>query len=192
MTNRIFISYATGDDENVVKLYDSLSRLENVEVFVPEYADQGSENTSLKIKQALDGSDVSIILLTFNSTNTMWLNQEIGYSVAKNIPVILVIERGLDVVGFLKGSDYVIYQRGDFEQNIYEIIVTLRSILQNRESRVSNFYVVCTKCKNKFLEPLLPQDLVDKKLKKGEKITCQCNLCHSTLLIDPMTLSTSV
>lgn len=191
MTNRIFISYATGDDDNVVKLYDALSRLGGVEVFVPQYTEKNGKTTHHKIKEALDGSKVSVVLLTFNSTNTMWLNQEIGYCIARNIPIILIAERGLDIVGFLQGSDFIIYQRGNFEKNIYEVIAKLRTIFLHSEFNLSNFYVTCTKCKKKFLEPLLSKEIIDKKLEKGEQISCNCKFCSSLLNVNPMTLSTS-
>lgn len=186
---RVFISCATGDNDNMIKLSNALSHLEHVEVFAPSYVEQDVKNTSHKIKEALDGSNVSIVFLTFNSTNTMWLNQEIGYSFAKNIPTILIAERGLDIIGFLEGSDYIVYQRGNFEQNICEIISKLRTIFQYSELKISNFYITCTKCKKTFLESIPSQELLDKKLKKGEKITYSCKFCSSSLNIDPMTLS---
>lgn len=187
---RVFICYAIGDNDNIVKLSDALSRLEHVEVFAPSYVEQDTKNTYHKIKEALDGSNISIVFLTFNSTNTMWLNQEIGYSFAKNIPTILIAERGLDIIGFLEGSDYIVYRRGNFEQNIYEVISKLRTMFQYSESKISNFYITCTKCKKTFLESILSQELLDKKLKKGEKITSSCKFCSSSLNVDPMTLST--
>lgn len=187
---QIFICYATGDENNVVKLHDALLHLEGIEVFVQQYIQQDAKNTPNKIKGMLDISDVAVVLLTFNSTNTMWLNQEIGYFVAKNIPIILLAERGIDIIGFLQGSNYITYQRGNFEQNIYEVISKLRSIFQHSESKITNFHVTCSKCKQNFLQPLPSQELVDKKLKKDEKIVYRCTFCSSLLNVNPMTLST--
>ncbi|MDE2589428.1 MAG: toll/interleukin-1 receptor domain-containing protein, partial [Patescibacteria group bacterium] len=98
MTYRIFISYATGDENSVKEIYETLSRLEDIEVYVPEHG-QNVENASQKIKESLDRSNMVVVLITFNSTNTMWLNQEIGYASGKDIPIISIVEKGIDVEG---------------------------------------------------------------------------------------------
>jgi len=129
MTRRIFISYTTGDEANVNELYDSLSKLENIEVYIPEWIPKKDDNFNLKVREGLDTSKALIVLMTFNSTNTIWLNQEIGYAAAKNIPIIPIIEQGIDIQGFLEGRDYLMFKRGDFRYNIDQVITRLRSIL---------------------------------------------------------------
>ncbi len=129
MTHRIFISYATGDETYIKELYNSLSKLENIEVYIPEGIPKEGENFNLKVREGLDTSKAVIILMTFNSTNTIWLNQEIGYATAKNIPIIPIIEQGIDIQGFLEGKDYFNFRRGDFHYNINQVITRLRSVL---------------------------------------------------------------
>ncbi len=129
MTRRIFISYATGDETYVKELHDSLSKLENMEIYIPEWVQKKDVNFNLKVREGLDTSKVVIILMTFNSTNTIWLNQEIGYATAKNIPIIPIIEEGIDVKGFLEGKDYFVFNRGDFSYNVQQVITRLRSVL---------------------------------------------------------------
>jgi len=107
MTYRVFISFATGDDDCVTQLNESISRLENVEVYIPNWIQNEGENIDYKIKEGLDSSRVVIVLMTFNSTNTIWLNQQIGYAFAKNIPIILMVEKGIDVKGFLEGHYFL-------------------------------------------------------------------------------------
>lgn len=124
---KIFISYATGDEDSAGKLFDSLSNLEGVEAYIPERYTHGVK--PLAIKDNLDTSDAVVVLLTFNSTNTMWLNQEIGYAFAKNIPIIAIVEQGLDVTGFLEGNEYIIYLRGNFKQNISQVTTKLKSMV---------------------------------------------------------------
>lgn len=128
MIHRIFISYATGDEAHVNELYESLSKLENIEVYIPERIAK-DESFNLKVRDGLDTSKAVIILMTFNSTNTMWLNQEIGYATAKNIPIIPIIEQGINIQGFLEGKDYFIFKRGDFRYNVNQVITKLRSVL---------------------------------------------------------------
>lgn len=187
----IFISYATGDDENAMQLQNSLSKLESVNVFASEGIHVTGKKAKSIVKDAIDSSQVVIVLLTFNSTNTMWLNQEIGYAFAKNIPIFLIVEKGIDIIGFLEESDYLIYQRGNFKQNIYQVISKLRLMITKiSEMSVTNFYVTCQACNNKFLELLPSQELLDKKMATGENLVCHCKFCSTEINVDPMTLST--
>ena len=192
MAYRIFISYATGDDDSVTQLHDSLSRLENIEPYVAEWIQISGKNMDYKVKEGLDSSRAMIALLTFNSTNTMWLNQEIGYAFAKNIPIILIVEKGIDVKGFLEGSDYIIYQRGNFKYNIFQVISKLRLIFPQHllESPLTKFHVTCPLCNKKFLEPMPSQELLDTKVKSGENMICNCQFCSTVINVDSMTLST--
>jgi TIR domain len=141
MAYRLFISFATGDDDNVAQLNNSLSRLENVEVYIPNWIVVEDKNMGYKVKEGLDSSRVVIVFITFNSTNTVWINQQIGYAFAKNIPVILIVEKGIDVKGFLEGSDFITYQRGNFKHNIYQVISKLRTMFPQYllETSIENF-----------------------------------------------------
>jgi len=129
MRHRIFVSYATGDECHVKELYDALSKLEKIEMYIPKGNHDKDVNLESKVREGIDSCSVVIVLLTYNSTNTIWLNQEIGYATAKNIPIISIIEQGIDVRGFLEGKDYFVFKREDFSYNIQQIITRLRSIL---------------------------------------------------------------
>lgn len=192
MTYRLFISYATGDDDSVVQLDNSLSKLENVDVYIAEWIQTSGKDMDYKVKDGLDSSRAVIVLLTFNSTNTMWLNQTIGYAFARNIPIIPIVEKGIDVKGFLEGKEYIVYQRGNFRHNIYQIISKLRSIFPQylMEQPLSRFYITCHVCEKKFLEPLPSQELLDKKVNKGKHLVYGCQFCSETINVDPMTLIT--
>jgi hypothetical protein len=191
MTYRIFISYATGDDDFVVQLNDSLSRLDNVEVYIPDWIQVEGKNMDYKVKEGLDSSRVVIVLLTFNSTNTVWLNQQIGYSFAKNIPIILIVEKGINIKGFLEGSDFITYQRGNFKLNIRQVISKLITIFPQYllEPSIESFYVTCPICDKKFLEPLPTQDLISQKIESRLNLAYQCQFCSIPINVEPSTLS---
>ena len=100
-----------------------------VDVYIPEWDHATNVSYESKVKEGINSCSVMIVLLTYNSTNTIWLNQEIGYATAKNIPIIPVIEQGIDVLGFLEGKDYFIFRRSDFGYNVQQVLTKLRSIL---------------------------------------------------------------
>lgn len=190
MTYRIFIGFASGDDVYVKNLSICLSRLEGMEVFVPDLF-QTSYKMHCEIKKGLEGASAVIMIITFNSTDTVWLNQEIGYASAKNIPIILVAEKGTDPKGFVEGQEFIIYQRGNFNQNIYQIISKLRKLLPHLSSgkSVKNYHVTCPMCQKEFLENLPSQNEIDGKVQEGKYLELKCKYCMKIIHIDPSTLS---
>ena len=194
MTYRVFISFATGDDDYARQLSDSLSRLEHIEVYVPDWIEVNGKNMDYKVKEGLVSARVAIIIITFNSTNTVWLNQEIGYIFAKKIPIILVVEKGIDLKGFLEGSDFITYQRGDFKHNIYQVISKLRKVFSQYllEPPIENFYVTCPICNKKFLESLPTQDVISQKVEDRLTLSHTCQFCSISINVEPSTLSSLI
>lgn len=192
MVYRIFISYATGDENSVKEIYEALSRLEDIEVYVPERG-QNIENASQKIKECLDSSNFVVVLITFNSTNTMWLNQEIGYASGKDIPIISIVEKGIDVEGFLKGQSHIAFQRGDFKYNAYQVVSELRKkLFQHLNISTIYFMITCPSCSKKYSELLVSQENIDAKIQARQKLTYQCKFCFKTLYVDPMNLEVQI
>jgi len=188
MTYKIFISYATGDENSVKEIYETLSRLEDIEVYVPEHG-QNVENASQKIKENLDRSNLVIVLITFNSTNTMWLNQEIGYASGKNVPIISIIEKGINVEGFLKGQSHIVFQRGDFKYNAYQVVSEIRKMFFQRLKIPTTYFVItCTSCNKKYSEVLVSQEDIDAKIQQRQKLSYQCKFCSKDIYVDPMNL----
>ncbi len=188
MTYRIFISYATGDENSVKEIYETLSRLEDIKVYISEHG-QNIENVGQKIKESLDRSNLVIVLITFNSTNTMWLNQEIGYASGKNMPIISIVEKGIDVEGFLKGQSHIVFQRGDFKYNAYQVVSEIRKkLFQCLNIASIHFVVTCPSCNKKQSEALLSQEDMDAKIQQSQKLRYQCKFCSKALYVDPMNL----
>lgn len=191
MTYRIFISFAAGDDDLVAQLNDSISRLENVEVYIPDWIQVEGKNMDYKVKEGLDSSRALVVLITFNSTNTVWLNQQIGYAFAKNIPIILIVEKEINVKGFLEHSDFIMYTRGNPKRNVYQVISKLRTMFPQYllEPVIENFFVTCPVCNKKFLESLPSQDVLSQKVENELFLKYSCQFCSNQFNIEPSTLS---
>lgn len=190
MRCRVFVIYATGDEGGAKDLRDALSRLENIKICNPERIQEDLRKPVRKIKDGLGSSHLVIALMTFNSTNTMWLNQEIGYACAKNIPIISVVEKGIEVQGFLEGQRHIVFQRGDFRLNIFQIISQMRKILSRRKFTMTHFKVACPTCHKKYSKLLPSQKKMDAMIRHGQKLTHQCKFCSATLCTDPFNLYT--
>lgn len=189
MTNQIFIGYATGDEDSAREFYNVLGRIQNTEVYIPEWVDTKEKNQYQKIKEGLDRANLAVFLITFNSTNTMWLNQEIGYACARNIPIISVVEKGIDVKGFLEGRQHITFQRGDFKISTYQVVSKMRKILAQTKTPITHFQITCPTCEKNYLELLPSQEETDNKIETGQKFNYSCKHCSSTLYIEPMTFA---
>ncbi|HJU13721.1 MAG TPA: toll/interleukin-1 receptor domain-containing protein [Candidatus Nitrosotalea sp.] len=187
MARRIFIGYATGDEDNVRELYGALSRLEGVEAYIPEWDDSINKVFSRKIRDGLEHADLAVFLITFNSTNTIWLNQEVGYASAKNIPVISVVERGIDVKGFLEGSQHLVFQRANFRLNIRQIVSEVLGFFSKGGNPITSFKSTCPSCNKEFSEILPRMESLNEKIERGLNLSLQCKLCSATFEADPIT-----
>ena len=188
MARRIFISYATGDEDSVKEIQDVTSRLEGIEVCIPSTAGTSDTSPVQSVTDGINGSDLMVVLITFNSTNTMWLNQEIGYACAKKMPIIPVIERGIDVKGFLEGQEYVVFHRADFRDDVYRILQKIKDIFMGLGAPITNFRVECPKCHKKFSEKLPRQETTDAAINQRQKLAYRCRFCNAGLHVHPITM----
>lgn len=187
MTRRIFIGYATGDEVNARELYNALSRLEGVEAYIPEWDDSIEKSFPQKIVEGLEHADLAIFLITFNSTNTIWLNQEIGFASAKNTPLISVVEKGIDVKGFLEGRGHLIFQRANFRLNIRQIVSEILEFFSRAGSHITAFKGTCPSCNKNFSEILPGKEFLNEKIEHSLKFSLQCKFCSTAFDVDPIT-----
>lgn len=169
-------------------LHDALSRLEGLDLAIPQWSEPAGMPMADKVIRGLDGADLAIMLVTFNSTNTMWLNQEIGYAFARAVPVIALVEKGIEITGFLEGHPHLVFQRADFVHNICQIISRLREDFFPGEQPV-RFQATCPSCSRKNSEPLPPHRDPDDFLQGRKKFQYQCRFCSNKFLVDPCTLA---
>ncbi|MDE1863450.1 MAG: toll/interleukin-1 receptor domain-containing protein [Thaumarchaeota archaeon] len=188
MIRRIFIGYAGGDEVNARQLAEAVSRLGNTEVFIPNILDTHDRNLAKKIRNGIESSHLIILLITFNSTNTIWLNQEIGYAAAKNIPTIPIVEKGIDLKGFLEGMQFIVFQRGDFKNDIYQTISRTRRVFSKLETPITQFQATCPGCKIQLFLSIPSQNVIEKMIERKERIQHRCNSCATIFYIDPETL----
>ena len=95
MAYRVFISHSTRDQGLVISLANLLSKF-GVEVSVAEWYLAPGERLDKKVFKQIEGSDCVVVLLTQNEIRSNWVQQEIGYSLQRNKPVIPIVEKGID------------------------------------------------------------------------------------------------
>jgi hypothetical protein len=102
MSVKIFISYSDNDKNKMEALYNALKKIGNK--FIPiVVAKRTSPNTTLsdKVKESILESSFIVPILTKDSINNQWVNQEVGFSVGRDKSIIPIVDKS--IMGDLKG-----------------------------------------------------------------------------------------
>ncbi len=98
---KVFISYAFADRDTMNTLRNSLQN-KGIDVYTAEHHLQLGKPLSVKIQNAIRNSEAVIALVTEGESSPS-VNQEVGYALSSNIPVIPLVEEGARV-GFMIGD----------------------------------------------------------------------------------------
>jgi len=85
-----------------------------------------------KIQRAIQKADVVVVFLTRSSENAPYVQQEVGYAIHANKPIIPLVESGTSdrALAMLQGRDYIPFDRSDSPDKItVEICASLLSHL---------------------------------------------------------------
>jgi len=112
MAYRVFISHSAQDQGLVISLANLLSKF-GVEAFVAEWYLTPGERLDKKVFEQIKKSDCIVALLTRNGMRSSWVQQEIGYSLQRDKPVIPMVEKGIESkdLAALQGREYIEYDR---------------------------------------------------------------------------------
>ena len=96
---RVFISHDSAVKEEVAKLKGDLESY-GISAFVAHEDIDPTEEWQEVIKEALCTMDALVALLTKGFPSSKWTDQEVGYALCRNIPIIPV-RLGIDPYGFI-------------------------------------------------------------------------------------------
>lgn len=108
MTYRVFMSHNSEDFDAVQRIVHALQQ-PGVEAYAYENDPQPGALVTDKVKEAIRSSDAMLVALTKRGSESAWVQQEIGCAEMAGIPVIPLVESGLDnqKLGMLGGREYV-------------------------------------------------------------------------------------
>lgn len=130
MAFRVFVSYST-KDLPVVEQVRGFLRGTGVEVFVAEHSVIPGESLGAKIRSAITGCDLFLVLISRASIESTWVQQEIGLATASGKPAMpVLLERDINLPGFLSGRKYL--RAHDDPQ---QALVWLRGNVYNRAQK---------------------------------------------------------
>lgn len=136
MAYRVFISHSAQDQGLVISLANLLSKF-GVEVFVAEWYLTPGECLDKKVFEQIKKSDCIVALLTRNGMRSSWVQQEIGYSLQRDKPVIPMVEKGIEPkdLAALQGREYIEYDRYQYQQALSKLSTYVKSLKLRKEEK---------------------------------------------------------
>lgn len=108
MAFRIFISHSMKpEDIAIIRPVLEHSALMGVHCYMAQHDAQGGTNLEQKIREQIHLCDCVLAFVTSNSTQSDWVKWEVGVANALQKLVVPVIEKGIQVPGFLLGKEYI-------------------------------------------------------------------------------------
>ncbi len=108
------------DEEVANRLRNQLEQMKTVKVYMFEHDQQPGTMIADKIEKEIKNSSIVLVLLTTNSKDANFVNQEIGCAKGANIPLIALIQSGIDKnkLGFLSGVEYIPFEPSNLDRSI--------------------------------------------------------------------------
>ncbi len=124
---RLFISHRDTVKKQVHELASQLSN-HGISSFVAHDAIEPDEDWQGEIEKALQTMDAMLVFITDDFFESAWTNQEIGYALAREIPIISIKMGKQDPVGFIRNRQAI---RGDIN-NVASNAIEIKRILKKR------------------------------------------------------------
>ncbi len=143
------------------------------------------------IQKELEASDVIVPFLTKDSMDNRWVNQEIGYAMARNIPVIPVFETSDAMSGLIENVEGVPIDRSEPPDTTYGVISRLREIFAPLSEVMADWYleILCIECGEFNIFPISQsQEGLKHKHDSGDLIDRTCSKCRTRYRFDPLSL----
>lgn len=142
MAYRVFISHSTSDLGLVTSLANLLSKF-GMKVVVAEWYLRPGVSLDEKVLESIRSSDCLVALLTRSGTRSAWVHHEIGCARGLNVPVIPLVEKGVDAKGLagLEGKEYVEYDPRVPREALTRVSAYVKSLELKKEDKERNLRV---------------------------------------------------
>ena len=129
-TVRLFISHLATVKRNVHRLSTKLDGY-GISSFVAHDKIEPDEDWQEEIKLALKSMDAMLVYLTDGFFGSIWTNQEIGYALARGVPIVSIKMETQDPIGFISKRQAINGIGKDESENAIQVKSTLRKRLCN-------------------------------------------------------------
>ncbi|WP_306058279.1 toll/interleukin-1 receptor domain-containing protein [Natronococcus wangiae] len=189
---QLYVSHAPVDLDLVQDLF---STVRNFPVGVHVALEEVESGRSRKrLEGRIANSNVVVAVLTERSADSRWVNQEIGYALAKGIPVLPLYTDADLRGGFLADDEGVRIDRDDLSRTVFELLCRLRRELAPLGAlSVPNWYIQFTCTSARCTHPVVleleeDQSKLWKLHEHGKLLSVSCDDCGTTYSFDPATI----
>ena len=189
---QVFVSHDPGDLEMVQELFSTVKNFPFGVHIALEEVETGRSRERLEGRLA--NSDIVVAVLTESSADSQWINQEVGYAIAKGIPVLPLYESESLRGGFIADVDGVEIDQENPSFTVFNLLCHLRSELAPLGAlSVPNWYIrfPCNlaDCGHPVtLELETGQTKLWKLHKHGKLLEASCDVCGTSYFFDPATI----
>lgn len=189
---QVFVSHDPADLEVVQEVFSTVKNFPFGVHLALEAVESGRSRERLEGRLA--NSDVVVAVLTDAAATSTWINQEIGYAIAKGIPVLPLYEDPALSGGFIDDVEGVSLERDNLTVTVFNLLCRLRSELAPLGAlSVPNWYIrfPCTlaDCGHPVtLELEDGQTKLWKLHKHGQLLEATCDVCETAYYFDPATI----
>lgn len=135
MPYKIFLSHGKADIDwvNWIKVN---AENNGVDVYLFEYDPQPGTYVADKVKQAIQNSDIFVVLLTHESQFSPYVQQEIGFAEANGKRIIPLVQPGIQkqTLAMLEGREYIPFDFCKPSEALLELLSYLQGLKIKKEN----------------------------------------------------------
>ncbi len=123
----VFLSHSNADQPHVELVARQIEAL-GITVYLAEDNPQPGTVLADKVQAAIHRSKAFVVLITTTSINSAYVMQEIGIAKEHGVPIIPIIEKGIDIrqLGVLQGLEYLEYDPTEPAEAMAKIVQSLQ------------------------------------------------------------------
>lgn len=137
---KVFVSHST-KDIHIVEEFKKIIE-PRVEVYVAGYDAQPGNVLWGKIETNIKNSNCVVAIMTKNGSRSEIVQQEIATAKAHKIPVVPIVEEGVDPKGVLAGIEYLKLDKRHPDQALKDASTYLRKLKKQADNKLIGFLVL--------------------------------------------------
>ncbi|WP_435335555.1 toll/interleukin-1 receptor domain-containing protein [Haloarchaeobius sp. TZWWS8] len=189
---QVYVSHAPTDVEAVQTVFSTLRNLPVGVHVASEEVETGRPRGDLKGRLA--NSDVVVCVLTEAGAESPWVQQEVGFAVARGIPVLPMYEPGVRPDGYIERQDGIEFDPDERETTVFNLLCRLRSVLAPLGTLSTPNWFVRFPCNfgdcghPVTLDVEATQKTLWQQYKHRQPLVASCDECGSRYFFNPATL----
>jgi hypothetical protein len=189
---QVFVTHAPEDLELAQDLFATVRNLPIGVHLALEEIESGRSRSDLKGR--LSNSDLVVAVLTDAAASNTWVNQEIGFAVAKGIPVLPLYTDGVQPAGYVERVEGVSLEPDELEVTVFNLLCRLRAELAPLGTLSTPNWFVRFPCNFENCDQPVTLDVQTgqkdlwQMFKHNQPLVATCEECASRYIFNPATI----